>query len=554
MVAAFCAATPMEAKKKKRSRKPARTTARAPKPKPAAAPLVSDIPVIPETKLSPKHEMRGAWLATVYGIDWPSKQGSTAAIADVQRRELAEILDILQSAGINAVLLQVRPMADAFYRSSLEPWSRYLTGERGGAPATGWDPLAFAVEEAHLRGMELHAWVNPFRLSSGEVPAATRAANGKCIFDPVKKGWVITWRKPARKGEKASTVSILDPGNPEARKHIVDVCREIVTQYDVDGLVFDDYFYPDRLPLGSGFDFNDYKRDIKHMPEGMEAPSQAEWRRGNVARTIADVHAMLAEERPWVRFGVAPAGVAGGNGESASRYGLRVPVGNDWMYDRIFCDPLRWLSDGTVDYVSPQLYWPSGHATNPYAPLAEWWGDVAVRFGRHCYPSQSVGTLPQCEAALAEQGFQVGTNRRCSTGADAGSVFYSTMHLTGKKMKGMADYLASECYRNPALLPAMTWKDAPNPGTIESVERKGDILEWKTIPQMRYVVYAVPDEVDLLDALASEGRNFAPEYILGVTYSGMFELPKDKLKDYWYSVAPYDRYGNEWDAAVLSNK
>ena len=128
------------------------------------------------------------------------------------------------------------------------------------------------------------------------------------------------------------------------------------------------------------------------------------------------------------------------------------------------------------------------------------------------------------------------------------------MHLTGKKMKGMADYLASECYRNPALLPAMTWKDAPNPGTIESVERKGDILEWKTIPQMRYVVYAVPDEVDLLDALASEGRNFAPEYILGVTYSGMFELPNDKLKGYWYSVAPYDRYGNEWDAAVLSNK
>lgn len=505
-----------------------------------------------ETLHAPKHEMRGAWLASVYGIDWPSRQGATAAVADEQRRELESILDILRDAGVNAVMMQVRSMGDAMYRSSLEPWSQYLTGVRGEAPAAGWDPLAFAVDEAHKRGMELHAWVNPFRLSNGAVPPRTRTASGSGYFDPAAKGWTMTWRKPAAKGKKSSSVSVLDPGNPDARKHIVDVCREIVTKYDVDGLVFDDYFYPDGLPLGRGYDFAEYQRYKAGEKSGAELLDQADWRRRNVALTVGAVKEMIDRERPWVRFGISPAGVAGGNGVACGRYGLDVPeVGNDWMYDRIYCDPLQWLADGVVDYVSPQLYWASDHETNPYEPLARWWGSVAERFGRDCYPSQSVGVLPECEEAWEEQGFQVGMNRRHSVADHAGSVFYSTSHLTGKKMKGLGDYLISRCYRYPALLPPMSWKKAENPGTVSHIELKDGMLRWDAVDNMRYVVYAVPDDVTLLDALAANGRNFDPQYILGVTYGTTMQIPSDRRSGHWYAVALYDRYGNEWDAAVL---
>ncbi len=293
---------------------------------------------------APKHEMRGAWVATVYGIDWPSVQGATPEIAEQQKAELTTLIDTLQTAGLNAIFLQVRPMADAIYASDKEPWSSYLTGRRGTAPADGWDPLAFAVEEAHARGMELHAWVNPLRFAASSASLPSTPADTRAL----RNGWIL---------KSGKSPAVFDPANESAVQHVVDVCRDIIRRYDIDGLVFDDYFYPDRFPRQANEPADRY----------------GELRRHYVNKTVAAVHAMVEKTKPWVRFGVAPAGVAGGNGKATAKYNILPPiVGSDWMYDRIFCDPLAWLNEGTVDYVSPQLYWPSDHETNPYEPLAQW--------------------------------------------------------------------------------------------------------------------------------------------------------------------------------------
>lgn len=508
---------------------------------------------------NPKHEMRGAWIATVYGIDWPSRTGSGAAVVKEQQQELRRILDILKEGGLNAVFFQVRSMSDAMYASSYEPWSAYLTGTRGADP--GWDPLAFAIGEAHSRGMELHVWVNPFRLANGPVPEAAKAARGTRTFDPAGKGWAITFSSggaPTRKTAKGKrrtaktaggkTVSVLDPGNAAARAHIVEVCREIVKNYDVDGLVFDDYFYPDRLPLGAGYDFAEWKKDA-----GDSGVSQEDWRRGNVAKTVAAVHDMVMEEKPWVRFGISPAGVAGGNGKATEKYGLPLPeAGKDWMYDRIFCDPLEWLAAGTVDYVSPQIYWACCHETNPYEPIARWWGKVAMTFGRHCYPSQKVVALPASDEAWKEQELQVNINRANSLPTDAGSVFYSTAHISGKKAAGLAEYLHAGVYAAPALMPPMEWRGAENPGAVGGLRRAGSELKWNGMKNMRYVVYAVPDTETPLDVISDTGANFDARHIMCVTYDNHVTIDPGRLKGYWFAVAPYDRYGNEWEATILN--
>lgn len=477
---------------------------------------------------APKHEMRGMWVATVYGIDWPSTSGASAAAAAAQKRELIGLMDVAKNSGMNAILLQVRPMGDAFYKSSLEPWSSYLTGGRGTAPAAGWDPLAFAVKEAHARGLELHAWVNPFRLST-----STNVPNTSADRRAVEKGWVLSHRT-AKKG-----VHILDPGNAEARQHIVEVCREIISKYDVDGMVFDDYFYPEKFPI----------------PEDEDAEEVSDLRRANVNQAIKQVYAMIQKEKPWVRFGVAPAGVAGGNGRASSRHGLPTPsVGNDWMYDDIFCDPLQWLADGSVDYISPQVYWPMDHATNPFEPLAVWWSKVASHFGRHLFISQNVPSLPAGEGQWREQCEEVKVGRVAAArhGIPPGQIFYSAAHITGKKSKGLGAALVAGEYATPSLMPVMTWKMAPAMEKVRSLARHDNSLAWFDRGSGRYVVYAIPDDLSPIDALATNGVNFDAQYILGVTYTNRFELPLRVLRGHWFAVAPYDRYGNEGDATTLN--
>ncbi len=492
-----------------------------------------------------KREMRSAWLTTVWGIDWPSSPGATSRDIARQKRELIEILDKLKSAGLNAVNFQVRSMCDAMYRSSLEPWSRFLTGERGKAPANAdWDPLEFCVQECHKRGMECHAWVNPFRFANGKLPSTP--------FDEKvqDKGWVITYGKSVKQGRRwvDKSVSILNPGNEDVRAHIVAVCREIVEGYDIDGLVFDDYFYPRDLPLGKGYDYDDWEKSGSGL-------SQEDWRRDNVRKTVAEVYAMIMEEKPYLRFGISPAGVAGGNGKSSMRYGLPASyAGNDWVYDGIYCDPLAWLEDGTIDYISPQIYWACDHSTNPYQPIAQWWSEVALHFGRHFFASQTFTGVTSEEGALLveDRKQQIEINREENLNNAPGTMMYSVKNFTAVVDSiDVASSIGDWAFSTQALTPAMTWKLTDNPGEITGLWLEGNRLTWDKIDGVRYAVYAIPLSVDIAHSGLDSGEGIMAEYLLGVSYINSYELPSGYDSGYWYAVVPYDRYSVEWRASVF---
>ena len=501
--------------------------------------LLLSIAMMPTVKASEpvKREMRGVWIATIYGLDWPATTGTDNATADAQRQSLCLLLDRMKSAGLNAVMFQVRTFSDAMYRSSLEPWASALTGRRGASPAGNWDPLAFCIDECHKRGIECHAWVNPFRYSTSTKPYTDK-------FDASLRPMLITYTtRPKNKRERPRTTVILDPGNPRARQHVVDVCRDIVTRYDIDGLIFDDYFYPDRLPLGDGYDYNEWKKSKSPL-------SQADWRRDNVNRTVKAVSDMLKTVKPDIPFGISPAGVAGGNGVASSRYGLDPCPGNDWMYDRIYCDPLAWMADGLIDYISPQIYWAQDHATNPYGPIALWWSNAATHFGRYFFASHTLSDMTKAKgdtpAAWKERGAQIDINRMHAGNSTPGSI-----HYAARNIHGFAQYLVDNNYHTPALPPCYDWKESHNPGPVTGLKADGRHLTWEPVnDRCRYAVYAIPRDVDLMEAMSVTYGGLSADYLLGISYTTSYTIPTDKSKGYRYAVAPLDRNGHEWDTVT----
>ncbi len=490
-----------------------------------------------EPSVSPKFEMRAAWIATAYGIDWPTQQGADAATAAKQQKELDRLLKSLADAGFNAVFFQVRPMSDAFYDSSLEPWSHHLTGKRGKRPC--YDPLAVCVARAHELGMECHAWINPFRVD----PKRTVTKADK----PLAR-LQVTFRS----GKKTATM--LNPALPETRKHICSVVREIAGNYDIDGIVFDDYFYaPDFIPEDkSASDWEQYKNSGSGLSIG-------DWRRNNVNQTIKEVYGTLSKIKEGkIRFGVSPQGIAGGNGIHSDRgipnltaYGVTTA---DSQYDKIYCDPIEWLLSGTVDYISPQIYWTTDNPRHPYGGLSRWWNDVAEQCGRHCFPSITISRFArdnspvQWEEALK----QIVLNRSFSFNYAPGTAVYSAACISGHKSRGFGEKLASGLFAHHALVPPMTWKKSSSPADISGLHIKGNVLHWNALTDCRYVVYAIPSTTDLLNAFAESGDGFAQEYIVGLTYTNSFAMPDRYAKGYRIAVAPYDRYGIEWQPVFLN--
>ncbi len=471
-----------------------------------------------------KREVRSVWMATVWALDWPSSTSSTTA----QKNEMVKYLDVLQKNNFNAVYFQVRTMSDAFYKSSYEPWSSYLTGTRGKDP--GWDPLAFVVEECHKRGMECHAWVNPYRFSTG--------SNWSTAQDQALKsaGMLLAYTKSDGK-----TTTILNPGLESVRKRIVDVCKEIISNYDVDGLVFDDYFYPEGIPVtSSAGDYDLWQESGASMTFG-------DWRRNNVNQMVADVYKMVQHQKPYVRFGISPAGAACTSAAVAAKHGIdRCPVASDWQYDGIFSDPVAWLEAGTIDYISPQLYWKTNHKTNPFGPMAKWWSYVAKHFGRHHYASHSISFLNSSNTTSdwEEIGKQVQFSRDYTENEAPGAVFYSAAYVTGKKQSGFGEWLQVNKFQNKALTPAIDWKKSDlEKVQVSALNKRATVLSWAGVDNVRYSVYAVPESVNV-ETLDS---NIPAEYLLGVSYKTTYTMPDDKKSGYNYAVCVLDRYGNEYE-------
>lgn len=480
----------------------------------AALPMLSGV----------KREVRSVWMATVWALDWPSSTSSTTA----QKNEMVKYLDVLQKNNFNAIYFQVRTMSDAFYKSSYEPWSSYLTGTRGKDP--GWDPLAFVVEECHKRGMECHAWVNPYRFSTG--------SNWSTAQDQALKsaGMLLAYTKSDGK-----TTTIMNPGLESVRKRIVDVCKEIISNYDVDGLVFDDYFYPEGIPVtSSAGDYDLWQKSGASMTFG-------DWRRNNVNQMVADVYKMVQQQKPYVRFGISPAGAACTSAAVAAKHGIdRCPVASDWQYDGIFSDPVAWLEAGTIDYISPQLYWKTNHKTNPFGPMTKWWSYVAKHFGRHHYASHSISFLNSSNTTgdWEEIGKQVQFSRDYTENEAPGAVFYSAAYVTGKKQSGFGEWLQVNKFQNKALTPAIDWKKSDlEKVQVSALNKRATVLSWTGVDNVRYSVYAVPESVNV-ETLDS---NIPAEYLLGVSYKTTYTMPDDKKSGYNYAVCVLDRYGNEYE-------
>lgn len=484
-----------------------------------------------------KREFRAVWVSTVYCLDWPTNssgkaaQGTTSTVILTQKMRMRQILDSMKQHRFNAIFFQVRPMSDAMYKSSYEPTSSYLTGTRGAR--ISWDPLEYAVTEAHKRGLELHAWVNPYRW------AGSASVDWDTAWDQEikEKGWILT----------SSSGKILNPGLQEVEDHIVKVCKEIITKYDVDGLVFDDYFYNSGTPAdATAGDYDTYRNSGTTM-------SMADWRRDNVNRMVKAVYDMVQENKPYVRFGISPAGVAS---KGAAAVGITAYSGaSDWQYDGIYSDPLAWLNEGTIDYISPQLYWKTNHATNPFGPLTQWWSNTAKHFNRHHYASHSVSSLTDenTTSDWKEYATQVQLSRNYTKDNAPGCVFFRTGFVSGPNAKGLGHYLENEKFQQESLVPEITWKSHETYQSVSDVTVSENKLQWNGIEEkpVKYSVYAIPSDVDYEDALRSDGDGISSEYLLGVSYENSYTLPKDKTTGYGYAVCVLDRYGKEYTPQTL---
>jgi uncharacterized lipoprotein YddW (UPF0748 family) len=388
-------------------------------------------------------EFRAVWVATVGNMDWPSKAGLSTA---EQQAELIAILDTLVALHMNAVVLQVRPAADALYQSSIEPWSDVLTGQMGRAPAPFYDPLAFAVVEAHKRGLELHAWINPYRAKVPTTKSVSSNHISRSHPELVRKYGPYLW---------------MDPGDPAVRRRTIRVVLDIVRRYDVDGIHMDDYFYPyPETRRGREIEFPDAST-YKRYQRGGGTLARDDWRRRNVDLLVQELDDSIHAVKPWVKFGVSPFGIW--------RPGYPASVRGLDQYDKLFADARKWLREGWVDYFTPQLYWAIDRPEQSYPVLLAWWSEQNVK-ERHLWPGNYTGKVAfkgASEWRTDEVLEQIRLTRALKGRPATGNVHFS-MTVFMQDPDSLNERLVREVYADRALVPATPWLDdlAPARPTI----------------------------------------------------------------------------------------
>jgi len=372
-------------------------------------------------------EFRGVWIASVDNIDWPIRGMSNV---DSQKAEYTWQLDMHKLNGMNAVIVQVRPAADAFYPSQYEPWSQWLTGTQGKPPSPYYDPLQFMIVEAHKRGFEFHAWCNPYR-ADFKIGNSSIAPTHLTRIHPE---WFLEY----------GDTKYFDPGNKEVQKYVTTVIADMVDRYDVDAVHMDDYFYPYRI---AGKEFPDSANYLKYGG-GM---NKDDWRRSNVDSIILMISTAIKKEKPWCKFGISPFGVWRNKNKDPDGSDTKAGQTN---YDDLYADILLWLKKNWIDYVAPQLYWEFGHAAAPFEVLLDWWSKHT--YGKQCYIG--LGIYRAGSNSAWKDSTQLPRQLSALRNAPniSGAIYFSSKSFK-RNPNGWNDSLRNNYYKDPAIIPPMEW-------------------------------------------------------------------------------------------------
>lgn len=480
------------------------------------------------TNTAPKGDLRGVFLPSVSSLSWPTNRKATPAI---QQAELITILDNLKANGYNTVFLQVRPESDALYPSTIDPWSYWLTGTQGKAPSPMWDPLEFAVKEAHARGLDLHAWLNPYRVK--QTPGMELAPNNVANLHP-------TWTFQARLNatDKALSLKMLNPGLPEVRDYIVRVVQDIANRYNVDGIHFDDYFYPytgmEKTP-------QDAKTFKENNPTNIVTIEN--WRRNNVNLMIGMVYDALqtinTSYNKNIVFGVSPFGIW--------KSGTPSGITGTSSYSSLFCDPIAWLDSGKVDYLAPQLYWEIAKKQD-YISLSKWWNDQSKLYCKQLYVSQGYYRMDHSNPwENTEIQNQINHNRLADMDATFGQIAYSYTAIKNN-LKGVNGALNNSHFKYKSFAPPILGPGKDNISPLKPTNIRLEKLKilWDTPKAasdgdfpVKYVVYAFDSVND-----AASNRHDGSK-IIDIVAGNELALTQAQLDTKVFVVTSLDKNNNE---------
>ncbi|MBD2564211.1 MULTISPECIES: glycoside hydrolase family 10 protein [Nostoc] len=479
-----------------------------PTPTPTPIPIPTPTPTpVGSVKVNHSREFRGAWVASVWYSNWPSKAGLSVA---QQKAELSEIISKLQALNFNALIFQVRPEGDALYESQLEPWSAWITGTQGKVPEPFYDPLAFAIAECHKRNIELHAWFNPYRASTSTDPAKTvrphiAATNPESVY---------LWK----------TQRWMDPGLKIVQDRAYNVILDVVKRYDVDGIHLDDYFYP--YPI-EGQPFPDDKTYAAYKAAGGTL-SLGDWRRDNVNRMVQRLWQGIKATKPDVKFGISPFGI----------YRPGQPTGITGLdaYNVLYADAKKWLEEGWIDYIAPQLYWRTDQPQQSYSALLQWWTQVNTK-QRHVYAGNNLTEPSNKSRESDEIEKQVKISRSQAGRLSLGNIFFNVGVLT-ENSQGIADKFQSLLYNKPALPPTLSWQDKTPPPPPIGLQVNNRKLSWQpgdNQPVRSWTLYRLSGDTWTIQRILSAGTTFATVQQAGT-----------------YAVCAVDRLANESVGTVIT--